>query len=333
MKKDNEAGKALAPQEVSLPRIHVQIDEDSWERLDKELQDDLIRKRRNLGPRASRSAIGLAAVAIAAMSPLIVATGPIALIPLLPLLGMTAAAANDQKKYANLLPGSREEQLKKLRRVFRDAQIAAYAEQRKLLVSAAEQHIAQGNLISLEDAAWLANLHRRDVADATHQLAITVLQIRKLLAHSRCVEFRQDGSRKIGKPDTFAAHKLMPDHESHRQFLRLALKEADREIAEDTPPAFAEPELEEEQEVRKKTGFLGGCKVLLDPLSGGRLKRELEAAKILRVKPMEIPSLQPAADFAQALENYERNNAPLDLPAIRGWGGGRRKALPGPKHF
>jgi hypothetical protein len=327
MRKSPESN-ALVPVTQSLPAAQVDMAAIDWDAHDKKLRDGLetaYRQQRNAGALARVSVAGMCGMNLAFVIPVPFLL-PLAAVPVFYLYGI---GAYEQKKVNNLVPEAVERAVGQMREEFRKAQVAVYNDQKRLVAEAAERHLAAGNLLGIEDAAWLGNLDPETLKDATHQLAITVLQIRLMLAHQRCTAFNSDGSRKAAKPFTFASEKLAPDYEKHRHHLRRELAALDRGLAEDKLPVIQEMELAEE--IAPRTGYWKGLKDFINPFFARRMKREFTQAQLPRFKDIEVPALQPVADFSAALEAYEAQNPPLDLPAVRGWHGGRRKALPGPK--
>jgi hypothetical protein len=328
MKKQAAPATALAPLAQTLPALQAGIPEEQWAGLNAEFRNDLEWQiRRQKGERnASRIVIGMfSAVSV----PVVLLGGPLGLcIVGGPLLMTAAFGVKEQKKLNSLIGDEIADRQGFARRKFRQAQQAAYAAQKRLVVEAAENHLARGGLLGPEDAAWLGTLDPAAIEGATNQLAITVLQIRRMLAHMRCASYRSDGSREIGPPATLAGLKLMGDFEPHRDFLRGKLRAEDTRLAEDDLPVLQDPELA--APLRAKPGLLAAMRDFVNPLSGFRLRRDFEKAELPRFRPVEIPALAPVADFAEALAFYESKNPPLDLPALRGWKGGARKSLPGP---
>jgi hypothetical protein len=214
-----------------------------------------------------------------------------------------------------------------LQPAFEKAQKQAYQAQKLQIIAAAEQHLGKGGLLGLEDGAWLANLDPQALEGATDQLAITVLQIRKMLAHERCVSFNADGSKSVGKAVGFAGQKLDACNIQHRSYLRKQLAEEDPGIAEDSYPALQKGELVEAPKLR--SGWGPALKSFFVPFYAKALRNEYANAQMPRFKDIEAQPLEPVADFSAAIERYEAQNRPLDLPAMRGWKGAQ-KALAAP---
>jgi hypothetical protein len=243
------------------------------------------------------------------------------------LLGTVCVSA-EHKLQQRLADGKREWAETTLREAFVAAQRDSYTEQKKLVAAAAEQYLGAGNLIGMAEAGWLAALTPGLLEEATDQLAVTVFQMRRMLAHMRCASFNSDGSRRISAPLTFAAMQFSPAAPLHRAILREKLADADCPIAEDDLPLVKEPELAEP--VRHKAGVLKSMASFLLFRTRGSLRREFVESAMPRFKDVETPVLAPVADFAELLEAYEARNPQLDLPALRGWKGGARRALPAP---
>jgi hypothetical protein len=212
-----------------------------------------------------------------------------------------------------------------IRAALRDAQLEIYREQKKQLVEAAEQHLLTGKLLSETDAGWLGNLDSDDIADASDELAITVYQVRQILAYARS----ENTEEARIKPPTFASLQLNPSIAPNRTYLRERLEKTDRYIAEDDYPGLSEPEFAPVAEL--KPGRAQLLKEFFLPFSDSELRRAYKNAQLPAIPEVTLQSVAPIADFAQALEAYENRNSPLDLPAVRGWKGGARRMLPGPK--
>jgi hypothetical protein len=211
-----------------------------------------------------------------------------------------------------------------LRQEFMSAQKDSYLDQKRELVRAAEQYLDAGNLIGMEDAAWLAALDPEALDDAGDQLAITVLQIRKMLAHVRCRDYDTDGSKKVTPVKTFASMWF-----GARSFLRERLLACDIALSEDSNPVLKEPEVV--GDVEHKLSVMRSLRAFFSMETQESVRREFADGALPRFKDIEMPQLKPVEDFAAALEEYEANNPPLDLPAIRGWQRYRRPALPPPQ--
>jgi hypothetical protein len=201
------------------------------------------------------------------------------------------------------------------------AQRYAYNAQKRDVMQVAENYLSEGGLLSYEDAAWLGNLDPATLKDAGDQLAITSLQVRKLLAYSR------GGTG--DKPLTFAARRLRPASDLHRLDLRERLVAADVHLTEDDLPVLHD--LEFASEPAPKAGYLKALFNFVTPFSNFGKKRRFQKIQVPAVKDVEIPPVRPVADFMKALRAYEAANPPLDLPAVRGWKNtGPRCALPPP---
>jgi hypothetical protein len=238
---------------------------------------------------------------------------------------LTGSSAQNGKyrKFNEAQAGMREE----IRSALQEAQIEAYQSQKRQLAEAAEQHLLTGRFLSETDASWLGALNCDDIADASDELAITVCQVRQLLAYARS----EDTEEARVKPFTFASLQLNPAMAPNRAYLRERLEKADQFIAEDDYPVFPEPEFAPAAEI--KAGKLQLVKEFFLPFSDSRLRRAYKDAQLPAIPEVTLQSVAPAADFAEALKSYEDKNGPLDLPAVRGWNGGRRRMLPGPKGF
>jgi hypothetical protein len=215
-----------------------------------------------------------------------------------------------------------------LRDAFTEAQKQAYAAQKRQIVQAAEQYLSSGKLVSVEEASWLAALDPEAVRGATDQLAITVLQIRKMLAHMRCADFNADGSRAVEKPLTFEAMLLMSSAPLHRSILRERLAAEDCEVTEDLNPVIREPEVI--SAAHAKVSVIKSLASFISFRTKKSLAREYVDNALPRFADIEAQALRPVTDFAAMLESYEARNPPLDLPALRGWKTVKRRALPHP---
>jgi hypothetical protein len=212
---------------------------------------------------------------------------------------------------------------------FKQAQIEFYAAQKKRIVELADTHLGNGGLISAQDAAWLGNIDPDHLSEATDQLAITVLQIRQMLAYQRCNDFNSDGSRAVQAPLTFRGVGFDAGRPLHRSWLREKMAQADHGIEEDANPVIQVAEFENVNV--KKPGYIAALFNFLNPVSNWSRKEKLLEMQLPKVKEIEVQCVQPLADFAEALKDYESRNAPLDLPAMRGWKGPQRRALAAPK--
>jgi hypothetical protein len=327
MKKGSEthSSRALILPGNALPAATVSVADETWSAFDEDLRKKLMKARSDEAVTVARFGFATTSVLMTLMVPMAIMSGVGAcILPVVVYGGMAGIATKAQADAENLLPRHRKLYMEQAKEKFHEAQKAAYNEQKRLIAAAAEQHLGRGNLLTLEDAAFLSSLNADDVRKSTYQLAITVLQIRKLLAQARGAA----GDAAIENPETFASNRLRPEADNHRKFLYEILREHDAPIAEDDLPVLQEPEIE--GEAGAQIGYGKAFLKLLNPLSGRRLKREFKQAKVLRFKPVDVAGVRPAADFAAALAAYESRNPPLDLPAVRGWGGGRRKALPAP---
>jgi hypothetical protein len=217
-----------------------------------------------------------------------------------------------------------------LRDCFAKAQREAYFAQKRLIVQAADQYLASGKLISVEEAAWLATLDPSVLHEATDQLAITVLQIRKMLAHTRCTDFNSDGSKKADAPLTFEKMQFNSANPMHRTILHEKLLQNDAPVLEDGYPVIQEPEIVEQ--TVPKTSFSKSLRYFFGFSRKETVIREYIRDKLPRFKDVEVQRLRPVEDFAAALAQFEERNPALDLPAMRGWGRAR-KALPAPKGY
>jgi hypothetical protein len=326
----SSTGNALVPAMESLPAQQVNIDGEPWKELNEKFREDIDSARRRVS--ADRNFVrGGTLLCTAMVTPIAILTPPILLVLALPIGAMYALGASEQKKLNNLLAGETERAGKELREKFIEAQVEAYTAQKQMIIDAAEQHLSKGGLLGLEDAAWLGNLTPAILGEASDQLAITVMQIRQMLAHERCNKFKSDGGKTVATPVTFAEKRLSPDLQEHRFYLRYSLFENDAGIEEDSLPVIIQPEPAGSPQAR--AGNIKSFVDFINPFSGVALKRAYAKANMPQFKPVEIPGLAPVADFAQALESYESRNPPLDLPAVRGWKGGARKALPAPRSF
>jgi hypothetical protein len=243
---------------------------------------------------------------------------------------LAAMTVADEHNMRNSLVANKIEWTKGLREEFMSAQKAAYRDQKRRLVHAAEQYLDVGNLIGLEEAAWLATLEPEMLRDTTDEIAITVLQIRKMLAHTRCRTWNpDDGSKRVETPLTFASMRLDSSLPRHRSILREKLLASDVALDEDSEMFLKEPELVED--AKHKVSVMRSISGFFCMNTNESVSREFVEGQMPRFKDAEIPILKPVEDFAAALQDYEARNPPLDLPAIRGWHHDRRAALPPPQ--
>jgi hypothetical protein len=113
-----------------------------------------------------------------------------------------------------------------------------------------------------------------------------------------------------------------------RSFLRERLLACDVALA-DSNPVLKEPELVED--VKHKVSLMRSLRAFFSMDKQESVRLEFAEGPLPRFKDVEMPILKPVEDFATVIEEYEANNPPLDLPAIRGWHRYRRPALPPPQ--
>jgi hypothetical protein len=333
---EQQPGSALVPVTSSLPAVApVNISDVERDRLVESFREELKRDFKTHGGEMnfSRSMIGGLGSVLGGATALVPVMGLVFAVPVgVPIALLLGMSIQHEKKFARNLNLKKKTWAEgKLKRSFENAQREAYGSQKCLVVAAAERNLGAGRVLSLEDAAWIANLSRQDIKQATDQLAITVYQIRKLLAHARCASFNSDGSKSVSRPLAFADLRLDPNFPPHRAYLRERLAAADEHIEEDNYPYIKVSELEGMSSV--KTGFWNAVKNYAAPWEAAKRRRQQMEIELPRYKDVEAHVIFPVADFAEALETYEATNPPLDLPALRGWKGGVRKALPGPGRF
>jgi hypothetical protein len=196
-----------------------------------------------------------------------------------------------------------------LRDAFLQAQKEAYDDQKRQIVHAAEQHLSSGRLISTEGAAWLATINPSILRTTSDQLAITVLQIRKIIRYAR-------GAADHQNPLTFVGLDLNPTLPRHRSLLRDKLLMADTPLPEDGYPNLMQPQLLNATD--HNTSFLHSLRACFSFSLADVLRREF-TENLPRFNGVKVQSLLPVQDFAAALQHYEMDNPPLDLPALRGW--------------
>jgi hypothetical protein len=241
--------------------------------------------------------------------------------------GMDARASLDK---ANRAAIDRAHELhSRLRAEFIQAQRAAYNEKQDSLVRLADAYLEQGGLLDETALAYLAAVEPRRLRQASDQLAISVLQVRGMLAHVRCRSIDLDGNRYTPKPARFADLKLSGRVPEHRPILRQKLEEQGRRLVEDAEPHFKDPEFsvpgEGRQNRRQRLARFFGAPF---HLRADRARTIIE--KMPELPPVEPPPLKSVANIASIIEAYEKANGRLDLPAMRGWGRDTR-ALPGMK--
>jgi hypothetical protein len=317
--RDDQPSRALVLFAPALPATGVlNIADETRKRLEQDFRDEqnnTIARERGLIEivRTTAIAAGMLPIAVAFIPPPSDAALTAGFLCIVATLLAGTGVANESDMRSSLRMNKTGWTQGALREEFINAQKASYVDQKRELVRAAEQYLAAGNLIRMEDAAWLAALDPKMLRDASDQLAITVLQIRKMLAHVRCRDYHTDGSKKVMPVKTFASMWF-----GARSFLRERLLACDIALAEDSNPVLKEPELR-------------SLRAFFSMETQESVRREFAEGALPRFKNVEMPILKPAEDFAAALEEYEANNPPLDLPAIRGWQRYRRLALPPPQ--
>jgi hypothetical protein len=262
--------------------------------------------------------LGLGAAATVAM------TGGIALLPLAGLMGGMMLSINSSERNSAMRTAEREGRNAQyeLRRIFRNAQIDAFNHNQKQLVAAANGHLQAGGLLDEEAMAYLAAVSRENLSDACEQLAISVYQARKMLAHSRSPEY-------VEKPLNFASLDFTAKSEKHRFVLLEKLQWADSDI-DDDKPELQGLELQEPEFQRTAAGRW--ARTFLAPFYLRKDARIRAALDLPDLPDVPVPPLRPARDFALTLHRYEEQNGRLDLPALRGWPQ-TQKALPRPPAF
>lgn len=231
-----------------------------------------------------------------------------------------------------------------LYRDLRGAQIREYRQKQERLVALADAHLVRGGLLDEKTMSYIAVLPPDVLEGASDQLAITVLQARRLLACERAGR-----QYKALKPETFASAGLSSVSDRHRGALRKILSAAAPPLEEDRgPETWPEPDISlpgtrkipaiENLRISNAEKALRVAVPFLFALMA--LRYRWKAAPVAADLPpltasAEIPPLRAAADFSEALARYEREVERLDLPALRGWNGGRRlvsapPALPAP---
>ena len=224
-----------------------------------------------------------------------------------------------------------EEAQKNLKDGFHNAQVENYELQQQKMVEIADAFMAEGGRLVEKDLAFLIHLTPDALEKASDELAITVLQVRKLLVHMRCTEFNADGTKKVSPPITFDALRFDPAFEPHRKIIRDRLMQDDVDLDEDDIEDNI-VRLELDDKTNFKIGFWGAVgRSFITPLASWRDIKKHRAYKLPEIPEVPVMKLNPAEDFAKALATYENNadNLPLDLPAMRGWG--TAKLLPANK--
>lgn len=239
-------------------------------------------------------------------------------------------------------------------RRYRQAQEQAFDEKLKHAVMLADKHLAQGGLFDETVLAYLVTIKLEYFREASDQLAITVLQARRMLAHMRADEGesvpRMLTFFRLMREHRMAANPLSPDS---RRTLRSFLEDSDKGFSEydysNDFPRFPYQYMEQSRDQEKKLESLsesGGILrafFLLPFLSQDR--KRVEAVRAAMTLPeadsieVELPALRPVKGFAKAVAQYEEQNGRLDLPAVYGWENGSMKgrmvgarpALPGPE--
>jgi hypothetical protein len=236
-------------------------------------------------------------------------------LPAVALLGI--AGTEMQKGMQDVARDAFEDAKKNTLIKFEEAQREFYSAQKRRIIELADAHLGNGHLISAQDAAWLGNIDPDHLSDATDQLAVTVLQIRQMLAYQRCASFNSDGSKQVDMPLTFKDVGFDISRNLHRSWLREKLAQLDSGIEEDERPEIRQAEF-----VSGDIGKSGRIKAFFNffnPVSNWNRKEKTLAMELPQVKDIEVQCVQPIAGFAEALEAYEARNPPLDLPAMRGW--------------
>lgn len=227
-----------------------------------------------------------------------------------------------QQENATQAQRIRDNSHRQLKEQFVAAQDRAFEDKQRHLLRLADIQLQKGSL--LEDAflPYLALIRPCLLADASDQLAITVLQARAMLAYARCTARTGTGARTTPRPHNFASLGFNPQREDHRHFLREKLEQADNAVslAEDTLPVYEEIHFEKRP---IGTGGIAGffARTAAAPvfLLYDRYKHR-KAVKLPAVlPPVSVPPLLVEPDFLAILAHYEAAEEKLDLPAVRGW--------------
>ena len=214
---------------------------------------------------------------------------------------------------------------KSLEEKFVDQQKRPIDEMQDFMLKTAEDHLAAGKHLSARDVAWLIGMPDEKLKAASDQLAITVLQARKILARARSPE-----GNKTGKPLGFAVLNLNPDFTPDRKKLREHLVEDACKLPE------MEPHQIQEGAVTLKKGLSGG---FLRQVGYTLAAPLMTVVDYMRVRHTEVSAEFPdvkiamprcAEDFEAALEFYESQNGAADMPGMRGWGTCKPKTIAGP---
>lgn len=237
-------------------------------------------------------------------------------------------------------------------RQYKKAQKQGFDEKLKQAVVLADRHLAQGGLLDETVLAYLVTIKPEYFREASDQLAITVLQARRMLFHACAGEGQQ-----VSPPLTFLS--LMREHRmavnplssESRRTLRGFLADSDKGLPEDDysrdfPRAdvLAEVKFVKPGKLDVLSSSAGALRsfFILPFLSQDKKRVDdlrmmtLPAADSIEVR---LPALRPVEGFAKAVAQYEERNGRLDLPAVYGWENGSMKgrivgarlALPGPE--
>lgn len=218
-----------------------------------------------------------------------------------------------------------------LREIYEEGQKLNMRERQDQLVALADEELAQGVLLDGQAMAALAAVPLKCLEQASDTLAISVMQVRGMLAYQRCRDRQASGEKDIQKPLTFKQLRLNPADELHGNILRERLVrqaesagwglDEDREarsyeeLALPSVPALEEP------------GFWGKLgRVLAAPLYRRRDLAEIAKLELPALPDIPVHPLPLAADFDKALAHYERTIEKLDLPALRARPSGQRPA-------
>jgi hypothetical protein len=216
-----------------------------------------------------------------------------------------------------------------LKENFLGAQNAAFESKQVHFLRLMDRHLQKGGLLDENVLPYLGVIRPHLLKEASDQVAVTVLQARRLLAYARSTVKNAAGIKEVAAPLTFAALEFNPKREDHRRFLREKLEQTDIALAEDALPVFEEFNLPERrfsyQGVLKVCwrGFAAPYYLLRDRIDHRR------ALAVPEVPEVGVPPLLVEKDIVAILAHFESAHGRLDLPALRGWGA--RAALPAPQ--
>lgn len=241
-----------------------------------------------------------------------------------------------------------------VREIIRLEQRACYEGKKHEMVRLADEQLAGGGLIGEEALPFLATLTPDKLGKASDDLAITVLQIRSMIALIRFplavdAEDRPMTMRRLAREYNLA---VQPGNKKHQKLLREKLERQAVSLREDKFPAAAAvlPDLDayrdrqidmkaleelEPTEKKKKSfggwllwGFRDGYLPFLEHRKQKKLAALAKAVEFPDDIEFEVPALRTVDELADMLARYEAEVEPLDLPAIRGWGKASKPVLP-----